>query len=193
MSDTLKGKLAETCSAFVHLYSLDKGELVIGGVRFLGVTLWSDFQVLGADSIQEAMQLAGSGMNGYRKNRLAKARYRRIKPLEVAHWHWENRIWLQQRLEESFDGSTVVVAHMGPSSRSVPERCKGQRLSAAFASDLDALVCRAYQWVHGHIHDSMDYLQGKAKVMCNPLGYPLRRADGHWLSENAMFDPNLVV
>jgi len=77
-SDTLKGKLAEACSAFVHIYSL--GELAIDGVRFLCATLWSDFLLLGADSIQEAMQLAGSEMNGYRKIRLAKVGYRRVKP-----------------------------------------------------------------------------------------------------------------
>lgn len=39
----------------------------------------------------------------------------------------------------------------------------------------------------------MDYLVGKSRVVCNPLGYPLRSADGHWFRENARFDPNLVV
>jgi DNA repair exonuclease SbcCD nuclease subunit len=43
--DTLKGRLAEACSATGHIHFLDKDELVIGSVRFLGATLWTDFQL----------------------------------------------------------------------------------------------------------------------------------------------------
>lgn len=66
-------------------------------------------------------------------------------------------------------------------------------MSAAFASDLDAMVSKADLWVHGHIHDSMDYRLGKARVVCNPLGYPLSDSDGAWFRENPMYDPNLVI
>lgn len=191
--DTLKAQLAEACSATGHIHFLDKGELVIGNVRFLGATLWTDFQLLSPDSIQEAMQAAAIGINDYRKIRLAKAGYRKIKPLDVAQWHWEDRIWLQDRLAEPFSGSTVVVTHMGPTLQSIPDRYKGHVLSAAFASNLDALVSRSDLWVHGHIHDSMDYLVGKARVICNPLGYPERGSDGRWFRENPLYDPHLVV
>jgi len=88
--------------------------LVVGGVRFLGTTLWTDFQLLGPDSIQEAMQSAAIGLNDYRKIRLARGGYRKIKPLDVAQWHWEDRTWLQERLDEPFDGLMVVVTHMAP-------------------------------------------------------------------------------
>lgn len=191
--DTLKSKLAAACSATSHIHFLDRGELFLGGVRFLGVTLWTDFLLLGSGSTLEAMQSAAIELNDYRRIRLAKGGYRKIKPLDVAQWHWEDRIWLQERLEEPFDGMTVVVTHMAPSSRSIPERYRGQLLSAAFASELDALVSKADLWVHGHIHDSMDYRLGKARVVCNPLGYPLRDPDGNWCRENSMYDPNLVI
>ncbi|WP_312706863.1 metallophosphoesterase [Stenotrophomonas sp.] len=191
--DTLKGRLAEACSATGHIHFLDKGELVIGNVRFLGATLWTDFQLLSPDSIQEAMQAAAIGINDYRKIRLAKAGYRKIKPLDVAQCHWEDRIWLQDRLAEPFSGSTVVVTHMGPTLQSTPDRYKGHVLSAAFASNLDGLVSRSDLWVHGHIHDSMDYVVGKARVICNPLGYPQRHSDGLWFRENPTYDPNLIV
>lgn len=191
--DTLKERLAEACSATGHIHLLDKGELVIGNVRFLGATLWTDFQLLGPDGIQKAMQSAAIGMNDYRKIRLAKAGYRKIKPLDVAQWHWEDRVWLQDRLAEPFSGSTVVVTHMGPSLQSIPDRFMGNALSAAFASNLEALVSKSDLWIHGHIHDSMDYAVGRARVVCNPLGYPERGPDGHWFRENPLYDPHLVV
>ncbi|WP_323145434.1 metallophosphoesterase [Stenotrophomonas maltophilia] len=191
--DSLKGKLAEACAATGHIHLLDRGELVLGGIRFLGATLWTDFQLLGPDSLQDSMQSAAVGMNDYRKIRLAKAGYRRIKPLDVAQWHYEERSWLQQRLGEPFSGSTVVVTHMAPSSQSIPERYTGHPLSAAFASHLDPLVSKADLWIHGHIHDSMDYLLSGTRVICNPLGYPVRGDDGIWSAENSAFNPDLVV
>ena len=192
-SDSLKGELAEACARSGHVHFLDKGQLIVGNVRFLGATLWTDFQLHGSDSTEEAMQCAIAGMNDYREIRLAKAGYRKIKPLDVAQWHLEDRVWLQDRLAEPFSGSTVVVTHMAPSSRSVPDRYRADHLSAAFASDLDFLVSKADLWVHGHIHDSMDYQIGVARVVCNPLGYPLRSSDGHWYRENPAYDPNLIV
>lgn len=191
--DTLKVKLAAACSATGHMHLLDKGELVLGNVRVLGATLWTDFSLMGTDRIQAAMQAAAAGMNDYRKIRLAKGGYRKIKPLDVAQWHYEDRIWLEEHLNEPFDGFTVVVTHMAPSSHSVPERYKDQLMSAAFASELNAMVSLADLWVHGHVHDSMDYRLGKARVVCNPLGYPLRSSEGNWSHENAMYDPNLIV
>ncbi|WP_261997603.1 metallophosphoesterase [Stenotrophomonas sp. Ste96] len=191
--DTLKGRIAEACSATGHIHFLDKRELVIGNVRFLGATLWTDFQLLSPEGPQEAMQAAAAGMNDYRKIRLASAGYRKIRPLDVAQWHWEDRTWLEARLAKPFSGSTVVVTHMGPSAQSIPGRYKDQLLSAAYASNLDSLVVKSDLWVHGHIHDSMDYTLGNARVVCNPLGYPLRNDDGRWFIENGRFDPNLVV
>lgn len=191
--DTLKLKLAEACSATGHIHFLDKGELVIGNVRILGATLWTDFRLLGPDSVREAMQSAATSMNDYRKIRLARAGYRKIRPIDVLQWHSDERRWLESQLAKPFAGSTVVVTHMAPSARSVPDRYGGHSLSAAYASDLEALVSKADLWIHGHIHDSIDYQVGKARFVCNPLGYPSIDPDGSWCRENAVFDPNLVV
>ncbi len=49
---------------------------------------------------------------------------------------------------------------MGPYLQSIPDRYKGHALSAAFASNLEALISRSDLWVHGHVHDSMDYVVG---------------------------------
>lgn len=172
---------------------LDRSELVIGDVRFLGATLWTDFQLLGADLYQGAMHAASSGINDYQKIRLAKSGYRRIRPIDTAQWHRDDRIWLQQRLDTPSSGSTVVVTHMAPSGRSIPEHYAGQLLSTAFASDMDSLVAKSSLWIHGHIHDSMDYTLGQSRVVCNPLGYPVQAHDGRWKPENPHYDPNFIV
>ena len=44
-------------------------------------------------------------------------------------------------------------------------------MSAAFASDLDRLMGKAALWIHGHTHDSFDYVLNGTRVVCNPRGY----------------------
>jgi hypothetical protein len=43
-------------------------------------------------------------------------------------------------------------------------------------------------WVHGHMHDSFDYVLGETRVVSNPRGYAR-----NGVNENARFDPNMVV
>lgn len=48
-------------------------------------------------------------------------------------------------------------------------------IAAAFASNLEAFVDdhEIAAWVHGHIHDSVDYMIGKTRVVSNPYGYEM--------------------
>lgn len=43
-------------------------------------------------------------------------------------------------------------------------------------------------WIHGHTHDSFDYLLNGTRVVCNPRGYV---KDG--VNENPRFDPELMI
>lgn len=45
---------------------------------------------------------------------------------------------------------------------------------------------RPLLWVHGHTHDSFDYMIGSTRVLCNPRGYIPEEA-------NKQFDPALIV
>jgi hypothetical protein len=78
---------------------------------------------------------------------------------------------------------------MAPSMRSVPEQYADDRISAAYASQLKELAAKADLWVHGHMHESSDYLIGKCRVVCNPCGY-MTRGGG---IENGDFDPNFIA
>lgn len=118
------------------------------------------------------MLSAKESLNDYRLIRLATEGHRTLRAADTARWHDEQRNWLTRKLDTPFAGQTVVISHMPPSERSIPDRYKDSILSAAFASRLDDLVIRADLWVHGHLHDSFDYRIGACRVVCNPRGYP---------------------
>lgn len=174
---------------YSNVHYLDCDEYVLRGVRFLGVTLWTDFLLFGLDRRRDVMADSGRVMNDYQRIRIASEGYRKIRPQDTAQLHAEQKSWLQRKLEEPFPGPTVVITHMAPSRRSVAPKYASDPVSAAFASDHDELVCMATLWVHGHTHTSFDYVVGQCRVVANPLGYMMRGGQ----AENDDFDPNFIV
>ncbi len=187
--EDVQADIAEACQATENVHFLNCSEHVIGQVRFLGTTLWTDFRLFGDDTRQAAMRESESVMADYKRIRLTKHGYRKLRPGDTAQFHSIQKSWLKNKLAEPFAGLTVVVTHMAPSVMSVADRFATDPVSAAYASRLEDMASHADLWIHGHTHDSFDYQIGKCRVVCNPCGY-MTRGGG---IENANFDPNFVV
>lgn len=187
--DAVQAEIQAACAITGNVHFLDCGEYVIGQVRFLGATMWTDFKLFGDEDRPEAMREAEASMTDYKRIRLAKQGYRKLRASDTAQFHASHKSWLKQRLAEPFDGKTVVITHMAPSYSSVPDEFSLDRISAAYASNLEDFAQQADLWIHGHMHASSDYLIGKCRVVCNPCGY-MTRGGG---IENGKFDPNFVV
>lgn len=169
-------------------FFLEKSSAEIDGVRFLGCTLWTDFLVHGEALQADAMTIAGDEMSDYSSIVILKDGPTKVKlaPDDTLRLHQQSRAWLERELAKPHDGPTVVVTHHAPSIRSV-ERYRSDLISAAYASNLEALIER-YQpalWIHGHSHTACDYQIGQTRVVCNPRGYPAETFTG--------FRPRLVI
>jgi predicted phosphodiesterase len=167
-------------------------EVTIDGVRFLGTPLWTDFELYGDP--QGAIAWAEYRMNDYYVIRMAgPERRHRLTGTETRDWCLKSKRWLTERFAAKSSEKTVVVTHHLPSERSLAERFRDDLLNPAYASRLDDLVdvSGAALWVHGHTHESADYMIGRTRVVCNPKGYGPRRSGGH--HENEGFDDRLVV
>lgn len=166
--DTLDVELRQACAGS-QVHVLQNDVIVIDGVRFVGCTLWTDFALYG-DAQGHAAE-AWLSLNDYRV--ITSDRGGAIKPSEILQRHQASIAFLERTLAEPFAGTTVAVTHHAPSARSVAPRFQGDALSPAFVSNLDRLVERsgAALWIHGHVHDTFDYVIGKTRVLCNPKGY----------------------
>ncbi|MEH6498996.1 MAG: metallophosphoesterase [Pseudoalteromonas distincta] len=150
---------------------LDRDEVIVGGVRFLGATMWTDFTATGSQSM--ASQSAQGGMNDFRQIRTDN--FRRIKPFDLIEQSEKTRQWLSTRLECPHEGPTVVVTHHAPSLRSLQDNPHaGGHMDAAYANSWEGLMGtdRVALWVHGHSHTAVDYEVAGTRVVCNPRGYP---------------------
>lgn len=188
--DSVEGAAAELkrLCAGTHVHLLDNDEVVIGGVRFLGTTLWSDFLLFGdgaarAAAVDTAMRM----MRDFSRIRIGEALF---TPADAMALFQRQADWLDHRLDSPHAGATVVITHHAPSRQSIHPRFAGSLLNACFVSDAQHLVgaARVRAWIHGHTHDSFDYLLHGTRVVCNPRGY----AKGG-VNENPRFDPHLTI
>ena len=123
-----------------------------------GSTLWTDFVLYGATEI--SMSIAHHMMNDYRSACWRKhPAWQRFYPRHSREMHFTSRPFIEAALRMPFDGPTVVVTHHAPHHGSIHDRFRGSGLNPAFASDLTDLIehHEPDMWIHGHMHDGVDY------------------------------------
>lgn len=173
----------DLCDRGIHVLSAGQ-YVVIGGVRFVGATLWTDFGL--ADDIYASEAWAAKLMPEYQHVRRASGGL--IWPADTSAAHQRHRTAIDAVLSQSFDGPTVVITHHAPSRRSIAGSV--DIADAAFASDLEPVI-RQYQpdlWVHGHVHEHHDYRIGNTRLLANPRGY-----QGPDHGEDSGFIEDLVI
>lgn len=157
-----------------RVHFLENASATIGGVTFIGATLWTDFGLAG--NRQLSMFEASKAMSDYRRIEYSKRPFQRFNPLRTLRAHQISRSYFERTLEAAARPA-VVVSHHAPSLRSVPDRYREHRLSPAYASDMDDVILRHQPrlWVHGHIHEPVDYKLGETRIVSDPVGYPSER------------------
>lgn len=143
---------------------LENQSELYNGVHFVGATLWTDFK--NGDRVE--MIAAQQVMNDYR---IIRHGDRTLQPADTLHEHDETITWFNQCLP-MLRGKVVMITHHCPSYYSLSGRY-GNSMSGAYATDLTRMIHEyaPHAWLHGHVHESNDYMIGTTKVLSNPRGY----------------------
>lgn len=167
---------------------LEKDSITINNIDFFGATFWTN--IINTKYYVNARNIERN-MNDYRVVRTRQpTRYgSSLGKLQVDH---TTKVHLDTiKALKSFLNNTkrcVIISHHAPSFNSVPLQFKGEELNVAFATELSELILDNPQiktWVHGHMHEPIDYMIGGTRVLANPRGY---HQAGY--RENYAFDPN---
>lgn len=172
-------------SAGTAVRFLDNDAVTLGGVRFLGSTLWTDYLSAGRPR-SEAMRAAEEFLLDHRRIRTRGGLFSAAQALDD---HRRSRAWLARELSRDRATPTVVITHHGPHPASIHPRFAGSPVNGAFVSDLTGLVELADLWLHGHVHDSFDYRVGRCRVVTNPRGYAQNRRDAASVDELRFENP----
>lgn len=191
--EAVQKDLQESSSA-QGIHYLERKTVVLDGVRFLGCTLWTDYALRSMFSQEHVMWEIQQRLSDHFHIRMGTELF---TPQDALALHLSSRQWLTEELAKPFYGKTVVVTHHGPHPLSVHPRYAGDKLNAAYVSDLSSLLPDVDLWLHGHVHDSFDYRIGRCRVVANPAGYVRNRAvatsRGEFVLENTRFDKELVI
>ncbi len=96
--------------------------------------MWTDYAAAG--NAYQAGLYARSCMNDFRYIRTES--FRRIVPNDLVQESVKARSWLRSKLDEPFDGKTVVITHHAPSLRSlIDSPDAGTLLDAAYVNDCE--------------------------------------------------------
>jgi predicted phosphodiesterase len=193
--DQAHSRLQEACVR-LGITWLEREVVQMGQVRFVGTTLWTDFDALGPlagqkipDPLVDKMPTHFSHPNSQftrqikaRDKAFRAANYYLRKAMTTRQgeaWLAEGlraqalqcQAWLSHALNTPFDGRTVVITHFAPSLHSADPRYGRVPGTAGFCNALDALLTQAQLWLHGHLHCPSDYTLNGCRVVANPLGY----------------------
>ena len=183
--DEADARLREACQRLGIVW-LERECVRLQGVRFIGCTLWTDFDALttsansrdpaapGRITLGEQLKMrekAFRAANFYLKKNHALRLGQPMLAEGVREEGLRSQAWLRQALAVPFDGPTVVVTHFAPSLLSADPRYGLTPGSAGFCNSLDELLPLAKVWLHGHLHCPNDYVRQGCRVVANPLGY----------------------
>ncbi len=175
--DATHARLRACCERLGLLW-MEREVRVLGGVRFIGTTLWSDFEALvpqGPGVAPAEQQRARDKAMRAADHHLRQAATTRDGQPFLAPQVRAQALRCQRRLRQAlavpFAGATVVVTHFAPSLRSHDPRYGLTPGTAGFCNALDRLLPLADLWLHGHLHCATDYRVGRCRVWANPLGY----------------------
>lgn len=183
------------------MHWLERQCVVVRGVRFLGTTLWTDF-----DALADRPEYPSSNSDRLRKRREAMVAGARFLERSATFKDGQSMLaekvrtqalacqqWLASALAEPFAGRTVVVTHFAPSLKSADPRYGLTASTASFCNSLDHLLEHADLWIHGHVHCPLDYTvaapfstSGECRVVANPLGLAYKDEQRH-------FNPELTI
>jgi Icc-related predicted phosphoesterase len=151
-----------------ELHLLDNSTCEIDGQRFVGTTMWFPRE--------PGIEFKHQFLNDFNA---IKGATRRI---------YEENEQALEFLVDTVEADDVVVTHHLPTRKSVHPRWQNSKYNCFYLCDVEALIHdrQPKVWCHGHTHDSMLYLVGRTRVVCNPFGYAAHE-------ENPSFDSSLTI
>lgn len=165
-----------------NVFLLENDTVDLEGVRFVGGTLWTDFNkqdpftkmtwktTMAADFKQIKKRLHYVNADG-----VAKEEYASVAAIDLFKAHQKTRNYIFENAKKSQSiRKVVVVTHMAPSEMSIAEWYKHDRITNGYYfSELGNEIANSEIdfWFHGHTHTVKNYFINKTNIINNARGY----------------------
>lgn len=156
-----------------NVYLLQNNTIKFDGIKFVGGTLWTDFN----SKHEETFYSAENTMNDYKyiKNGLT---FSRLKPSHIYEQFRTTLEYIKSNMHKDKENQNLwVLTHHAPSFKSIHPDYNDDEfflMNGLYANDLEYLMHPKSEinvWVHGHCHHYQNYNINNTKVISNPRGY----------------------
>lgn len=172
-----KAAFKKSNGAHPRVTFLDDSHIEMGGVEFIGSTLWTDFNLFAKgdhELLHEHRQLAQKSIPDFQAIDDANDEYRRFTARKMSYLYSDACRFIRKRLRDSRADKKVVISHFAPTEATQHREFVGQPLSAYFNADVSRLFeLKPDAWLFGHTHcnASTGIEISGVPVHCNQGGY----------------------
>jgi hypothetical protein len=173
--DSVMRRAREAC-ARSNVVLLENEAVDIAGVRFLGATLWTDFDCLGETEREHAMDVVECSLADYRAIR-HRGGY--LAPAFTRHLCLQSQQFIRREVRAS-PLPVVVATHHAPTLDTQNPRYELTHVTAGFHSNRPELLADPVRlWIHGHHHWCDDQVRVNGiPIVSNQRGYPREPVNG---------------
>jgi len=163
-------KMIEKALNYDNIHYLHRDNVLIDDVRFIGATLWTNFN---KDPLS---------MHAARKMIADFRLIKDFRPDDAIEQFYLDREYIKM-CYENFTEKKVIVTHFLPARECISPRFKNDHsgLNDYFANNLGDWIfdLKDTTWMFGHTHDHVDLMIGDTRVVANPHGYWTAMDEGH--------------
>lgn len=157
-----------------QLTFLENKMIEVNDCIIVGGTLYTDFNLFNNKDLSTLV--ASKYLNDFRYVKVLDKgnKIRRVNTTDYEKWFSETIAFIDYVCKANPFKKVVVLTHHAPSIQSVSPEYKEDRLSSAYASNLEQFILdrpNIVAWCHGHVHSKADYMIGQCRVLAEPFGY----------------------
>lgn len=163
-----------------NLYLLQDNTIYIGNNKFIGATLWTNYNNKDSETIDHANFISSDLKYIRYIDPKFKGSFKKVHPKHFIEAHNVSLNYIFNNAHKDFPEQKLwVITHHPPTSLLVTDPELDQLTKGVVASsNYDERIAQSPIdfWIHGHNHQSGEGLIGNTKILSNTLGY-LSEAD----------------
>lgn len=157
-----------------NIYLLQDNIINIGTHKFIGATLWTNYNERDPETIQNSEMISSDLKYIRYSDPNYRGTYKRIKPKHFMEAHAKSLNFIfENATKESEEQTLWVITHHPPSKALIDDPALDNLTMGVVANDYDEKIAASNIdfWIHGHNHQSGTAKIGNTLIMANTIGY----------------------
>lgn len=159
-----------------NVFYLDNEYIDLGEYILFGGCMYSDYKLY--PNIELSKKSGEQCLNDFRYVHIYDKKMNIVRLVNTDDYQEYHKVFIEklEKCIKETNKDIIVLSHFAPSIKSIAKKyLKGNiYLNASYCSDMEDFILnnpKIKYWIHGHMHDSFDYMVGQCRIICEPFGY----------------------